>query len=147
MSELEKETSTIAILFCWPLLLTLPHCTRLIFHKTCWKPLIWWSLLIPSCHQMPQQSTLDAYFPIATPEQIVQSNEWRSAQLCNSNKMKQAFAAVSTALRAENLIEKQCKSSAQWSWEYCAHLKAATKSSRKQVGLTFITFYHHWACC
>jgi len=73
MSELEKETSTVSILFCQPLLLTLPHCTRPIFHKTHWKPLIWWSLLIPSHHQMPQQSTLDVYFPIATPEQIVQA--------------------------------------------------------------------------
>jgi len=101
------------------------------------------TLAHPSYHPMPQQTTLNAYFAVATPEQITQNNERRTARLCNDFKTKQAFIAVSAARRAEKLIEKRLKSGAQRSREYRARLKAANKSSGKQVGLAFIAFYHH----
>ena len=62
---------------------------------------------------MSQQSVLDTYFAIATPEQIAQCDEREWALLCNKSQVQKAFKGVSAVLRAEELANLQRKNSAK----------------------------------
>ena len=64
------------------------------------------------------QSSLKTFFTAATPDQIAKNNEKMWAALCNEHKTKQAFQQVSAELHAEEIAERQCKSSVKQSCKY-----------------------------